>query len=46
MLNDEYKIDNNTILNIEKVLWNDVRDEVYKINPKLTEICDNVNKYK
>ncbi|WP_341748015.1 hypothetical protein [Candidatus Tisiphia endosymbiont of Dascillus cervinus] len=28
---------------IEEVKWSEVKDEVYKVNPELTEKCDNVN---
>lgn len=31
------------IINVEEVCWDDVRDEVYKVNPELAEICDQIS---
>lgn len=28
---------------LEEILWNDVRDEVHKINPELAKVCDQIS---
>ncbi|WP_395476424.1 hypothetical protein [Rickettsia endosymbiont of Pantilius tunicatus] len=35
----------NIRLNLEKLTWADVREELYKVNPELTKKCDHINKF-
>lgn len=32
-------------LNLEEVKWSDIRDDLYKINPELTQKCDYIHMY-